>query len=1080
MTTPQQTKCYDALMLKRLLEEQLQGTEESEVLAHIETCETCRDQLGQIAGHNQLEPEIREHFANESFDGPGAATVLEGEAEEGDIEQIRSLLGPTDDPHMLGRVGHYEINAIVGRGSTGIVFKAMDKRLNRFVAIKMLAPSYAGSGPARQRFEREARSIAAVRDEHVIPVFAVDEHKGLPFIVMEYMPGGSLAQRIERNGALDTCEVVRLGMQIARALEAAHGQGIVHRDVKPANVLIQSGVERALVTDFGLARILDEASMTRSGAISGTPQFMSPEQASGESVDHRSDLFSLGSVMYMACTGHSPFRSETVFGVIKRVCETEPRPIRETNPKIRQWLCDLIQKLHAKDANDRFQSAKEVGDVLAAELAYLQSPTSVPKPDRTWRPVTATALVESGIGKRVLSTVVGVAFVSLAIFGLSQLPFGQTESGEAAAVKGAVPPTVVNAPQQESAEQNIDAPALLANEQEMENAVAVVVANSDFDKAMEKYNEEEYDEAIELFKASIVSNEQVEDSAYNIACCFALMGEADEAFPWLDKAVKAGYCDTDHLQSDDDLKVLRKDKRFETLVTRMKEVEQADTLTSRGIHLRQQGRYEEANEIYAEVLSKYPNHEEAIVELGLSLHMQGNLDEAIKWHRRAAETENFDQYGNYNIACYHALKGQPDTAFEYFEKAIQVGMLDIQHFEQDSDLDSIRKDPRYQQMLDLTEKELRKKWSKSEVKCYELITAVRKQNYGELARLLEDTKPNCSCPNYRDQRNPFTRPRQTPLSVAARFGDLKAVKLIVGAGADADFMPNWEPRPVMEAAKNGHKEVAAFLLERGANVNSNIPGSGTPLSYAAAGNQPEMIRFLLSEGAKVNSRSDGVGTPLMAAARVGAMDSVRLLLDQNAELKMKVAGVGTALLVAARENRADVLKLLLDRGAEIDAKVDGVGTPLMAAIHSDAADSVQFLIDNGASINSAVAGAGTALSVAASNGKHEMMKLLLTNKANLNGWAHGVGTALCGAARNDELEAAELLLEAGANPDKSSDGVGTPLACAVRNHKSAMVKLLLKYDADPSASSPGTKSALAIASDRDDEEMLKLLDRTKN
>ena len=230
----------------------------------------------------------------------------------------------------------------------------------------------------------KVRAIASVKDPNVIPVHTIGEHQGIPYIVMQYVPEGSLQQRIDNDGPLGTREVVCVAMQIANGLASAHKHGIIHRDVKPANVLMERGVDGAMVTDFGLARVVDEATVTHSGAISGTPQYMSPEQAKGERADQRSDLFSLGSVMYAACTGHSPFRAETVFGVIKRVCESEPRSIRELNPDVPEWLEAFIKKLHQKDPSDRFESSEQVSHFLSEELAYLQAPTLVSEPERPW------------------------------------------------------------------------------------------------------------------------------------------------------------------------------------------------------------------------------------------------------------------------------------------------------------------------------------------------------------------------------------------------------------------------------------------------------------------------------------------------------------------------------------------------------------------------------------------------------------------------------------------------------------------------------------------------------------------------
>jgi serine/threonine protein kinase len=154
----------------------------------------------------------------------------------------------------------------------------------------------------------------------------------------------------------------------------------VHRDIKPANILLEDGVERLTITDFGLARAADDASLTRSGVIAGTPQFMSPEQARGEAIDGRSDLFSLGSVLYTLCTGRAPFRAETPFGVLRRITDDTPRPIREINPEVPEWLAALTEKLHAKDPAARFQSADEVAQLFEQCLAHLQQPAAVPLP----------------------------------------------------------------------------------------------------------------------------------------------------------------------------------------------------------------------------------------------------------------------------------------------------------------------------------------------------------------------------------------------------------------------------------------------------------------------------------------------------------------------------------------------------------------------------------------------------------------------------------------------------------------------------------------------------------------------------
>jgi WD40 repeat protein len=292
------------------------------------------------------------------------------------VEVPLDFLDPPAEPGHIGRLGHYEILEVIGRGGMGVVLKAFDEKLHRVVAIKVMAPQLAVSAAARGRFLREARAAAAVRDEHVVTIHAVEETKGLPYLVMELLRGMSLQERIDRGGPLEPSDVLQIGMQALRGLAAAHGQGLIHRDVKPANILLENGVERVKLTDFGLARVVDDASASQHGTIAGTPHYMSPEQAAGEAIDHRTDLFSLGSVLYAMCTGRPPFCADTTIGVFKRVREDVPSPIRDINPAIPEWLVALIAKLHAKDTTQRYQSAVELVNELSQRVADLQLPTS--------------------------------------------------------------------------------------------------------------------------------------------------------------------------------------------------------------------------------------------------------------------------------------------------------------------------------------------------------------------------------------------------------------------------------------------------------------------------------------------------------------------------------------------------------------------------------------------------------------------------------------------------------------------------------------------------------------------------------
>ena len=209
----------------------------------------------------------------------------------------------------------------------------------------MLTPALASSTVARRRFEREARAAAAVCHEHVVTIHAVDEDAGHPYLVMQYVAGQSLQEKLNRNGALGVKEILRIGMQVASGLAAAHKEGLIHRDIKPANLLLEKGIERVKITDFGLARAIDDASITDSGMILGTPYYMSPEQARGEPVDHRTDLFSLGSVLFALGTGQPPFRAESTVAVLRKVSDDAPRSIRELNPDVPEWLAAIVVQL---------------------------------------------------------------------------------------------------------------------------------------------------------------------------------------------------------------------------------------------------------------------------------------------------------------------------------------------------------------------------------------------------------------------------------------------------------------------------------------------------------------------------------------------------------------------------------------------------------------------------------------------------------------------------------------------------------------------------------------------------------------
>ena len=371
--------------IELFLQQKMSDSEQADFEIHLDQCNDCRQQLEAAAASDDIWASVRDSLQDETLalgfpDDDSALDAVTDNEVSFSHSSVLNLLAPSDDERMLGRLGTYEIVGVIGAGGMGVVLKAFDPALNRYVAIKILAPHLGSSGAARKRFSREAQAAAAVVHDSVIEIHGVAETEGLPYLVMSYVRGPSLQRRLDDTGPLALVEILRIGMQAANGLAAAHAQGLVHRDVKPANILLADGVERVKLTDFGLARAADDASLTRTGIIAGTPQYMSPEQARGETVDQASDLFSLGSVLYTMCTGRPPFRSETSYGVLRRITDEEPRPIREINPEIPEWLCQIVSRLMEKEPAARYATASEVSGVLEECLAHVQQPTEVPLP----------------------------------------------------------------------------------------------------------------------------------------------------------------------------------------------------------------------------------------------------------------------------------------------------------------------------------------------------------------------------------------------------------------------------------------------------------------------------------------------------------------------------------------------------------------------------------------------------------------------------------------------------------------------------------------------------------------------------
>lgn len=415
-----QTTPCDFERLQLLISNELPADVESESMEHLATCSACRERLEALAGDGDWWNEVKLSLTDcdgifeasserSTSDDSSASPVSTGEtAPTGESPVSLSdvpfdsdsfvsdfavdFLQPCEQPDTLGRLHEIEILEVIDRGGMGVVLKGFQRELGRYVAVKVMAPHLACSGAARQRFVREARAAAAIVHPHVMAIHSVNASSRLPYLVMPFVDCESLQRRLDRDGPLELTEILRIGRQVSTGLAAAHAQGLVHRDVKPANILLERGVDRAMLTDFGLARAVDDASLTRTGVIAGTPQFMSPEQARGESVDARSDLFSFGSVLYALSTGRPPFRAETSFGVLRRITDTEARPIREINPTLPDWLATIVDRLLAKDPANRFESAAEIAGLLESCLSHVQQPTVVPLPETIARHQTTDSI----------------------------------------------------------------------------------------------------------------------------------------------------------------------------------------------------------------------------------------------------------------------------------------------------------------------------------------------------------------------------------------------------------------------------------------------------------------------------------------------------------------------------------------------------------------------------------------------------------------------------------------------------------------------------------------------------------------
>ncbi|MFO0796704.1 MAG: serine/threonine-protein kinase [Gemmataceae bacterium] len=293
-----------------------------------------------------------------------------------------TFLSPPVEADEVGRLGPYRVLKELGRGGMGAVFLAEDTLLKRRVALKVMLPHVAGDA-ARARFLREARAVAALKHDHVVTVYQAGEENGVPFLTMELLAGKSLDEWLRPDRRATPQQVLTIGRQIAEGLAAAHAAGLVHRDIKPANIWLEAPKGRVKLLDFGLARGAGggDPGLTSTGDILGTPAYMAPEQARGQPLDHRCDLFSLGCVLYRMATGRVPFQGDSAYAVIVAVASEEPVPPRAVNPDVPPALEALIESLLAKEPADRPASAAAALAEMRRVAARLDETAELPPPE---------------------------------------------------------------------------------------------------------------------------------------------------------------------------------------------------------------------------------------------------------------------------------------------------------------------------------------------------------------------------------------------------------------------------------------------------------------------------------------------------------------------------------------------------------------------------------------------------------------------------------------------------------------------------------------------------------------------------
>jgi len=396
-------ECPSPEVLERVADGADSGEEADLVAEHLNSCRECRELFNAALPMTHQIEELkaaRPKAGERQQERDAINTVLSPLKAARDHVSGEVVLGsglrlaPPREPRFLARLGAFDIVSVLGQGGMGVVFKAYEPALSRDVALKIMGSELLCDDVARKRFLREARSAARLNHPNVVTIFSVGEEQSIPYIAMEYVKGSSLAATLSEEGQIEPGRAATIAMGILAALGCAHERGIIHRDVKPSNILLEEGTGRARLVDFGLARgVTDDVRYTKVGVATGTPSYMSPEQARGAyEFDARSDLFSAGSVLFEMVAGVRPFVGGDAHEILRKIREEEAPDVRDLQPLVPGRLAAVIQKAMQKEPAKRYQSAEEFAEDVAPFVDGGAAPAGKPEV------AASAALVADGIG----------------------------------------------------------------------------------------------------------------------------------------------------------------------------------------------------------------------------------------------------------------------------------------------------------------------------------------------------------------------------------------------------------------------------------------------------------------------------------------------------------------------------------------------------------------------------------------------------------------------------------------------------------------------------------------------------------